>query len=120
MNFHREKLVQIVKSRIFIVYTSKWKSKVQIGITSNVWHNREFSSVVVAFINDATMINKKKRSVHYTQLDGDVAGSPATARRSVIPEEEVAGDVANSGSPVKPDIPSNVPQIHIDEIKKEK
>ena len=115
MNFHKEKLVGIVKNRIFFICT--WKSKAQIGITSNVWHNREYSSVVVAFINDAAMINKKKRSVHYTQLDGDVAGSPA--RRSVIPEEDAVGGVANSGGPVKPDSPSKVPQIHIDEIQKE-
>ena len=58
-----------------------------------MWSNREYSNIVVAFVNDVAssrssgnMIRKKKKCVHYTQLDGDIAESPI---RSITPKVKV-------------------------------
>ena len=130
MNFNTVTLLRLLKKKILIIRSNSGPSNNRnntsnfsnnynnISNTFNnskcnrieantVWSNREFSSIVVALVNDvaggggsaragryprdrAMMIRKKKKCVHYTQLEKDLSDSPI---RSTTPKEVKVNEV---------------------------
>ena len=101
MNFNTATLLRLVKKKIFILRNNNKKqgekqesNQPQSRNTDTVWSNREFTNIVVAFVNDVAaesssyshrgrgniMIRKKKKCVHYTQLEKDVSGDSSPIR----------------------------------------
>ena len=115
MNFNTATLLRLVKKKIFILKNNKKQGEKQQESnqsqprnTDTVWSNREFTNIVVAFVNDVAaessfyshrgrsrgniMIRKKKKCVHYTQLEKDVSGDSSPIR-SITPKQVKVNEV---------------------------
>ena len=116
MNFNTATLLRLVKKKIFILRNNNNKkqgekqesNRPQPRNTDTVWSNREFTNIVVAFVNDVAaesssyshrgrsrgniMIRKKKKCVHYTQLEKDVSGDSSPIR-SITPKQVKVNEV---------------------------
>ena len=114
MNFNTATLLRLVKKKIFILRNNNNKkqgekqesNQPQPRNTDTVWSNREFTNIVVAFVNDVAaesyshrgrsrgniMIRKKKKCVHYTQLEKDVSGDSSPIR-SITPKQVKVNEV---------------------------
>ena len=103
MNFNTATLLRLVKKKIYILRNNR-KETNKPSNTDTVWSNREFTNIVVAFVNDVAaessshrgrsrgnMIRKKKKCVHYTQLEKDVSGDSPI--RSITPKEVKVNEV---------------------------
>ena len=80
MNFSKAILLRLFKKKIYILRNKKDNK------SNTVWSNKEYTNIVVAFVNDGASTMIKKKCVHYTQLDKDVADSPI---KSVTPKVRV-------------------------------